>query len=179
MCGGLCALICGGRKTLFIFLLSILQILNVTHRGLHVVPGLVVGGERRGVVIRSVSQGPVGSAVSEGTRFPVGGQPVHLFLFFQEREFHFNFNCTTQTHLTQNTSEYTGLKDCSCISLMLYYCSPAPVTGRSNFPFSRETRLLLRDKLSLTTPRLKHMNAGSRWREKCVRETLASLVSLF
>lgn len=80
-------------------LLSIFHVFNVTHGGLHVVTRFVAECERRGVVIRAVSQGPVRSAVSKGTRFSVGRQAVHLFFFVQEREFHFHFNCTTETSL--------------------------------------------------------------------------------
>lgn len=88
------------KKSLFIFLLSVFQILNVTDGGLHIVPWFVVEGELGGVVVGAVTEGPVRSAVSKGTRFAVRRQPVHLFFFIQEREFHFDFNCTTQTRRT-------------------------------------------------------------------------------
>lgn len=39
---------------------------------LHVFPRFVVERQRGGVVVRAVSQGPVGSAVGEGTGFAVG-----------------------------------------------------------------------------------------------------------
>ncbi|TNN26445.1 hypothetical protein EYF80_063419 [Liparis tanakae] len=81
------------------------RVLHVAHRGLHVVPWFVVERRRRGVVLGAVSQGAVGPRVGQGARLAVGGQPVQLFFFFQEREFHFNFNCTTQTHLPQNRLE--------------------------------------------------------------------------
>lgn len=63
------------RKKQIVFhvsLLSVLQIFNMTDGGLHIVPWFVVEGERRGVVVRAVAQGPVRSAVSKGTRFAVG-----------------------------------------------------------------------------------------------------------
>lgn len=59
------------KKMLFIVLLSIFQIFNMTDGGLHIFSWFVVEGEWGGVVIRAVSQGPVGSAVSKGTRFAI------------------------------------------------------------------------------------------------------------
>lgn len=94
-------------------LLSIFQIFNVAHRGLHVVPGFVVEREQGGVVVRAVSQGSVRSAVSKGTRFAIRRQPVHLFFFFQEREFHFYFNCTAQTWPSQKMCENARWNKCS------------------------------------------------------------------
>ena len=88
------------KKSLFIFLLSVFQILNVTDGGLHIVPWFVVEGELGGVVVGAVTEGPVRSAVGKRTRFAVRRQPVHLFFFIQEREFHFDFNCTTHTRRT-------------------------------------------------------------------------------
>lgn len=78
-------------------LLSIFQVFNVTHGGLHIIPGVVVERQQHGVFVRAVCQGPIQSAVSEGARFAIRGQAVHFFFFFQERELHFDFNYTTQT----------------------------------------------------------------------------------
>lgn len=95
------------------FLLSIFQIFNVAHRGLHIVPGFVVEREQGGVIVRAVSQGPVRSAFSKGARFAIRRQPVHLFFFIQEREFHFYFNCTAETWSNQKMCENTQLNKCS------------------------------------------------------------------
>lgn len=93
-------------------LLSVFQIFNVTHGGLHVVAWFVVEWERSGVVIRAVSQGPVRSAVGKRTRFAIRRQPVHLFFFFQERELHLDFNCKTKD---TSPSEIARMNKCSVI----------------------------------------------------------------
>lgn len=59
------------KNKLVMILLSILQIFDMTDGGLHVVSGFVVEGELGGVVVGAVSQGPVRSAVGEGTGFAV------------------------------------------------------------------------------------------------------------
>lgn len=83
-------------------LLSIFQVFNVTDGGLHVVPWFMVQRERSGVFIRPMSQSPIRSTVCKRTRFAIRRQSVHLFFFVQEREFHFNFNCITQTCELEN-----------------------------------------------------------------------------
>lgn len=117
------------KSCMITFLLSIFQIFNVAHRGLHIVPGFVVEREQGGVIIRAVSQGPVRSAFSKGTRFAIRRQPIHLFFFIQEREFHFYFNCTAETQPNQKMCQNAWLNKCIWCRIIVWRFKMKMISG--------------------------------------------------